>query len=110
MTVTSTPGNVVAAGDSGDVVGIGQTFTVEAVVQDFTPADKDAVIFYLIRGDSTKVVADDVPGRTRPVEIPLFQPGVIRGQRPTPIREIPSIDPKRKTKTSTLSLPVLLLL
>ena len=38
VTVTTTPGNVVAAGDSGDVVGIDQDIHGwRRVVQDFTP-------------------------------------------------------------------------
>jgi len=48
----------ITSADSGDVLGIDSTFTVTAVVEDFTPAAGDAAIFYLYSGVNNTAVAD----------------------------------------------------
>ncbi|MDP7361382.1 MAG: hypothetical protein QF768_02160, partial [Candidatus Latescibacteria bacterium] len=48
----------ISSPDSGAVKGIDSTFTVVAVVEDFTTEDSDGILFYLIVGNDSTVVAD----------------------------------------------------
>jgi|SaaInl4_150m_RNA_FD_contig_101_98338_length_6634_multi_13_in_0_out_0_1 hypothetical protein len=49
---------IVSPSDSGALRGIDSTFTVRAKVLDFTPNDSLEVIFYLVTGNDSTVVAD----------------------------------------------------
>jgi hypothetical protein len=48
----------ITSADSGDVLGIDSTFTVTAVVSDYSPNAGDAAIFYLYSGVNNTAVAD----------------------------------------------------
>jgi len=53
-TVTSV---TITSPDSGDVLGIDSTFTVTAVVEDFSPEDTDGIVMYLFSGADSVLVA-----------------------------------------------------
>ncbi|MDP7634938.1 MAG: hypothetical protein QF402_18505, partial [Candidatus Latescibacteria bacterium] len=48
----------ISSPDSGTVKGIDSTFTVVAVVEDFTTETSDGILFYLFVGNDSTVVAD----------------------------------------------------
>ncbi|SVC31820.1 uncharacterized protein METZ01_LOCUS284674, partial [marine metagenome] len=51
---------ILSPADSGALRGIDSTFSVEAKILDFTPADSLEVIFYLVTSNDSTVVADGV--------------------------------------------------